>query len=221
MKVIPIMKIKMKKFFILWLCAVGGLCAYAQFKFKRLDNNDGKTSVVIVDDYRSPFYYFNEQWIPGASVEMICADSISNMEVKNDNYGNRAVFVTIPSHLLDSLKSKVNEVYKDVWLEYDPTCEFPGGNGKLKEWIKENIRIPVGFKGKERVVVGFKVQPDGTVSDGKIIRSNNENLNQEALRLVESLPKFYVRYYTPKKEPIFMALPILFENDDTIYLRGE
>ena len=29
-----------------------------------------------------------------------------------------------------------------MFINFDPQCEFPGGNGKLKEWLDENIRIP-------------------------------------------------------------------------------
>ncbi len=40
----------MKKIYFLIICAVFTLNASAQFKFKSLDNNDGKTTIVIVDD---------------------------------------------------------------------------------------------------------------------------------------------------------------------------
>ena len=134
-------------------------------------------------DCRTPFFYFNEEWIPGADVNMICEDSISNVEFKVDKYGNMAIFVSLPPNLIDTLKTHVNEVYKGIWVHYDPSCEFPGGNGKLKEWLKENIRIPEGFKGRERVVVGFTVLPDGTVTEEHIIKpKGDERLNKEALR---------------------------------------
>ncbi len=40
----------MKKFFILLSCTIVAISANAQFKFKSLNNNDGKTTIVIVDD---------------------------------------------------------------------------------------------------------------------------------------------------------------------------
>lgn len=158
------------------------------------------------------FYYFNNEWIAGASVEMINPDSILNMEVKNDEYGNRAVFITISSDTLKKLKSDVKEATKDIWPNYDPICEFPGGYGKLKEWLEANIRIPDGYKGKERVIVRYYIQPDGTVADPKVIKpSKNEAANAEALRLVNALPKFRVTFFTPKKHRIGFCLPITFK----------
>ena len=40
----------MKKLLILSICVLAAISANAQFKFKSLDNNDGKTTIVIVDD---------------------------------------------------------------------------------------------------------------------------------------------------------------------------
>ena len=177
---------------------------------------DTANTTLIGNEIVPTFYYFNEEWIPGADINMICKDSISNIEFKVDKYGNNAIFVSLSPNLLDTLKNHVRETYKDIWVEYDPSCEFPGGDGKLLEWFKENIRIPEGFKGRERVVVGFKVLPDGTVTEGHIIKpKEDDRLNKEALRLVHALPRFYVKYYTPVKEPIFRAWPILFEKNES------
>ncbi|MDE5794706.1 MAG: energy transducer TonB [Muribaculaceae bacterium] len=178
---------------------------------------DTANTTLIGNEIVPTFYYFNEEWIPGANTNMICKDSISNIEFKVDKYGNTAIFVSLPPNLIDTLKTRVNEAYKGIWVHYDPSCEFPGGNDKLKEWLKENIRIPEGFKGRERVVVGFTVLPDGIVTEGHIIKpKGDERLNKEALRLVQALPRFYVEYYTPVREPIHRALPIVFEKDVSV-----
>ncbi len=112
---------------------------------------------------------------------------------------------------------------RKYFINLDPRCEFPGGNGKLKEWIDENIRISEGFKGSERVVVSFTVHPDGSISDATIVRrpSKNEAVNQEALRLVNALPKFRVKYYTPQKKNLSNLLPITFKEHGAIFIRGD
>ncbi len=172
-------------------------------------------------DIETVFYYFNDEWIAGANPDMVDADSILKMEVKNDEYRNRAVFITISSENLKKLKSDVKEATKNIWANYDPICEFPGGNGKFKEWLETNIQIPDGYKGSERAIVRFFVQPDGTVSDPKIVKpSKNEAANAEALRLVNILPKFRVKFFTPKKHRIGYALPIVFKEPGAIYIRG-
>ena len=171
-------------------------------------------------DTETVFYYFNNEWIPLAYGNEIQADSIQSAEVKNDEYGNRAVFFTVSPRYLEYIKAE-NRKY---FINLDAQCEFPGGNGKLKEWIEENIRIPEGFKGSERVLVEFTVHPDGSVSNPSIYRrpSKNEAVNQEALRLVNALPKFRVKYYIPHlKKNFHLTLPITFKEPGAIFIRGD
>lgn len=75
------------------------------------------------------FYYFNNEWIAGGAIDMVPTDSIQKMEVKNDEYGNRAVFLTVSPETVAELKAEI----KKLFINLDPRCEFPGGNGKLKE----------------------------------------------------------------------------------------
>ena len=110
---------------------------------------------------------------------------------------------------------------RNVLMNFDPICEFPGGNGKLKEWIEANIKVPEGYKGRERVVVNFIIHPDGSISNAQIRKpSKNEAANQEALRLVNSLPKFRVKYCTPQKSNLNYRMPIIFQEPGAIFIRG-
>ena len=170
-------------------------------------------------DTETIFYYFNNEWIPGALLDYVSADSIQKVEVKNDEYGNRAMFLTVSPETLAQIKTEARK----VWVDLDARCEFPGGNGKLKEWIEENIRIPEGFKGSERVFVKFTVHPDGSISAPSIYRrpSKNEAVNKEALRLVNELPKFRVKYYTPQKKNLYLTVPITFKEPGAIFIRGD
>ena len=151
---------------------------------------------------------------------MVPSDSIQAVEIKNDEYGNRAVFFTVSSETQDRIKAEA----RNTWPYLEPRCEFPGGNGILKEWLNENIRIPEGFKGSETVVVQFTVHPDGSISDPTIFRrpSKNEAVNQVAIRLVNALPKFRVKYYIPHlKKNFHLILPITFREPGAIFIRGD
>ena len=149
--------------------------------------------------------------------DLVPADSIRKMEVKNDEYGNRAVFLTVSPETVAGIKAKM----KKLFINLDPRCEFPGGNGKLKEWIDANLRVPEGYKGSERVIVDFTVHPDGSIGNAKIMRpSKNEAANQEALRLVNALPNFRVKYLTPRKSDLHYCIPITFREPGAIFIRG-
>lgn len=171
----------MKKLFLISMIIVQSYIAFAQ----NCCVNDSIVREIqfplTEQDTETVFYYFNNEWIAEATPDMVETDSISKMEVKDDEYGNRAVFITVSPERLASLKSEVREANKDIWANYDPICEFPGGNGKLKEWLDANIQIPEGYKGQERVIVQFYVQPDGSITDAKLfIPSKNDAANCRA-----------------------------------------
>lgn len=208
----------MKKLFVISLIIVQASIAFAQ-NYCVNDTIVREIQFPLTErDCETVFYYFNNEWIPGAGLDMVPRDSIQAAEIKNDEYGNRAVFLTVSSETQDRIKAEA----RNTWPYLEPRCEFTGGNGKLKEWLDENIRIPEGFKGSERVFVKFTVHPDGSISDATIYRrrSQNEAVNQEALRLVNAMPKFRVKYYTPQKKNLHLTLPITFKEPGTIFIRG-
>lgn len=87
------------------------------------------------------------------------------------------------------LDANTDEVFKVV--EVDP--EFPGGVEALYKYLAENIKYPVMAKNNKvegRVYITFVIEKDGTVSDAKVLRSVNEELDAEALRVIKAMPKW-------------------------------
>ena len=75
---------------------------------------------------------------------------------------------------------------------------FPGGDGALMGYLRDNIHYPTvaaenGVQG--RVVVGFVVERDGSITDVNILRSVDPSLDREAMRVVKSMPR-----WTPGKQ---------------------
>lgn len=76
-------------------------------------------------------------------------------------------------------------------------ASFPGGGVELINWLKENVQYPENARNMNiqgTVVVKFVVEKDGSISQPKIESSVHEMLDEEALRLVKSMPK-----WTPAK----------------------
>ncbi len=87
------------------------------------------------------------------------------------------------------LDANTDEVFKVV--EVDP--EFPGGEEALYKYLAENIKYPEKAKNNKvegRVYITFVIEKDGTVSDAKVLRSVNEELDAEALRVINAMPKW-------------------------------
>lgn len=210
----------MKKIIIASLLAVNSCVALAQDMSTR-DSLviEPKFPLTELDTKSGVFCYYNDEWFAIPASTNVEQDSIQAAQVKNDQYGNRAVFFTVSPTYLAHLKAEASKVF----INLDPRCEFPGGDGKFKEWIQDNLRIPKGYKGRERVVVNFKVHPDGSISSPRIIRpSKNEAANEEAIRLVNALPKFRVMYYVPSQtnKDFSYYIPIVFTEPGLIFIRG-
>ena len=92
--------------------------------------------------------------------------------------------------------------------------EFPGGDKALLEFLSKNIKYPVeaqkkGLQG--RVVVGFVVEKDGSLSDVKTAKSVDPLLDEEAMRVVKSMPKWLPGKQNGKSVRVKFNVPILFK----------
>ena len=97
-------------------------------------------------------------------------------------------------------------------VEQDP--QFPGGMGALLGWISTHLRYPQaavqnGTQG--RVIIQFVVKSNGTIGDVRIVRGINSELNNEAIRLVKSLPKFIPGRMNGQAVDCWYTLPIVFK----------
>lgn len=102
----------------------------------------------------------------------------------------------------------------DVFLSVEENPEFPGGPAKLLEYIQKNLEYPEAARENEiqgRVFVGFIVEEDGSVSNVKILRGIGYGCDEEAIRLVYSLPKFKPGKQRGKPIRVAYTLPIVFK----------
>ena len=90
---------------------------------------------------------------------------------------------------------------------------YLGGHEALMKYIQQNIKYPkeAQEQGKQgRVIVQFVVEKDGSITDAKIVRSADPQLDAEALRIVNAMPN-----WTPGKqrgEPVrtYFTIPVTF-----------
>jgi TonB family protein len=94
--------------------------------------------------------------------------------------------------------------------------EYPGGDDKLEHYFKENLNYPskekeMGIEG--RVICGFIVNEDGSLSDIKIVRSISEGCDEEAIRLIKNMPNWKPGKQNGKAVKVSYSLPIIFNLD--------
>lgn len=79
-----------------------------------------------------------------------------------------------------------------VYEKVDQMPEYPnGGTTGLMSFIRENLKYPAVSREKGvqgRVIVSFVVNKNGSTSDFKVVKSVDENLDNEAIRVLKSMP---------------------------------
>lgn len=91
--------------------------------------------------------------------------------------------------------------------------EFKGGNKALMDYLAANLQYPKGAETKGtqgRVIVQFIVNTDGSIDDAKVVRSVDPELDAEALRVINGMPKW--KPGTQKGEPVRVkyTVPVVF-----------
>ncbi len=101
---------------------------------------------------------------------------------------------------------------------------FPGDIPGLMSFINQNTRYPEEAAMKRiqgKVVVEFIVEKDGTTSNYKILSSVDPLLDEEALRVVRSMPQWTPGKMKGKLARVQFSLPILFRFSDPTPPAGE
>ena len=94
--------------------------------------------------------------------------------------------------------------------------QFPGGVAAQVEYFKKNLRYPAEAKKagtQGRVVVQFFVNKDGSISNVKVLRGVDPALDAEAVRLVNSMPKWKPGMQKGKAVTVKYTVPVLFKLD--------
>lgn len=92
--------------------------------------------------------------------------------------------------------------------------EFPGGMGACLKFLMANTEYPEKAKAQKvegKVSVKFVVEKDGSISNPQIIKGGNPLLNDEALRVVNSMPKWKPGKQRGKVVRVGYTVPIIFK----------
>ena len=90
---------------------------------------------------------------------------------------------------------------------------FPEGMQEMMKFISENRKYPAEAKAKDihgKVIVAFVVERDGSLSDVKIRRGIGYGCDEEAIRLIKSMPKWTPGKQNGKAVRVSMMLPVSF-----------
>ena len=105
-------------------------------------------------------------------------------------------------------------VEQEIFKIVEEMPAFPGGEAKLMEYVAKNVKYPqiareTGVQG--RVYVNFVVEPDGSVSNVSVLRGIGSGCDEEAIRIVKSMPKWIPGNQRGKAVRVSYMLPVNFK----------
>ena len=121
----------------------------------------------------------------------------------------------VPVLVTETPKDEViEEAPKEVFFIVEEMPEFPGGDESLRKFIAENVKYPNiarenDIKGK--VYVRFCVTYKGAVDQVTIARGVDPLLDEEAIRVVKSLPPWKPGKQRGKAVNVWYTVPINFQ----------
>jgi protein TonB len=103
------------------------------------------------------------------------------------------------------------KIYQSVEVDEEP--KFPGGEHELMKYIADNVVYPQtaideGIQG--RVIVSFVVEPNGKVTNVEVLRGIGGGCDEEAVRVVKSLPNWEAGVRRGKNVRVAIAVPVKF-----------
>ena len=104
-------------------------------------------------------------------------------------------------------------IEEEVFLVVEVMPEFPGGKEALLNYLGENILYPQLARESNiqgTVFVTFIVEPDGSLSKVKVMRGIGGGCEEEAVRVVQSMPKWKPGTQRGKPVRVQFNLPVRF-----------
>ena len=152
---------------------------------------------------------------PPAPVEVevlnVVEDDVEVEEIQINTEDDKDVEVVIAPPVEAPKEEEEEEV---IFMVVESMPEFPGGQQALFKYLGENVKYPViaqenGIQG--RVVCQFVVNKDGSIVDVVVVRSSGDaSLDKEAIRVINSMPKWKPGKQRGKPVRVKYTVPVNF-----------
>ncbi len=196
------------------------LIVFAAFEYKSYDKVTIDLASRVVDDTPEEIIPITEQKVkppppppPKQAVQIkIVEDDVEvedEIEIDVDADDDTEMEEYIPP---EEEEEEVAEA--EIFTVVESMPEFPGGGtGALMQYLGKNIKYPPlakesGIQG--RVFINFVVEPDGSISNVRVLRGIGGGCDEEAVRVVENMPNWKPGKQRGKPVRVSYNLPVKF-----------
>jgi TonB family protein len=149
-----------------------------------------------------------------------------NMDLHWEMHGDTALYTAEPFSIsgdkfrFDVIPGEDNPVQiirndnDSIYQIVDEMPEYLGGVEAMMKYVSENVKYPEEAKDKDiagRVFISFVVEKDGSVSTVKVLRGIGGGCDEEAVRVVSSMPKWKPGIKDGKPVRVSYMMPLNFK----------
>ena len=119
-----------------------------------------------------------------------------------------------PAQKADANKPDMKPDKNGVYQIVEEMPQFPSGETKMMEYIAKNINYPQEARDKGiegRVFIGMVIEKDGSVSNVRVLRGIGGGCDEEAVRVISSMPKWKPGKVGGEPVPVSYMLPVNFK----------
>ena len=201
------------------LLVVWGAFSYST-KEKAVASLGEDTQVVEVEDM-VPITQETPPPPPEAPKIPVLSDQIDIVEddIKvDDNFMSLEDDANLGVEIMDYVEEVKEEVVEEEAIPFQLVEEKPSFNGgdanEFSKWVNSKLQYPEiakenGVQG--RVTLQFTVNPDGTVSNVKVLRGVDSSLDKEAVRVVSMSPKWKPGKQRDRAVKVTYTFPVIFQ----------
>ncbi|MBE6250512.1 MAG: energy transducer TonB [Bacteroidales bacterium] len=158
---------------------------------------------------------------PAAPKIPVLSDQIDivddEIELEDDMFMNLEDDSSLGVEIMDYVETQEEEVEEEAipfqLVEEKPS--FQGGDANaFSKWVNQRLVYPEiakenGVQG--RVTLQFTVEKDGTVTKVRVLRGVDPSLDKEAVRVVQSSPKWKPGKQRDRAVPVTYTFPVIFQ----------
>lgn len=152
---------------------------------------------------------FANNLIHGGTIYVYKISNINNrfIEIRKTDDTNCITYIK-QNYKEHQNKTDLNKIYKIYELDKLPILNYDGG---LKKYIFSNLRWTDNFDGEGTVLVSFIIQKNGKIKDVKIERSLFDDCDEEAIRVISSMPNWKPGIVDSKAVNVKLFVPVKFK----------
>ena len=135
-----------------------------------------------------------------------------------DNFMSLEDDANLGVEIMDYVEEVKEEVVEEEAIPFQLVEEKPSFNGgdanEFSKWVNSKLQYPEiakenGVQG--RVTLQFTVNPDGSVSNVKVLRGVDSSLDKEAVRVVSMSPKWKPGKQRDRAVKVTYTFPVIFQ----------